>query len=188
MLEYTQGAAVTRNAAEKKVNSVLDFVSQSTDTQLLQVGAGRGGGLALFKSRALPGLSAVGGAEELAYSTWCGRVAAAAGACCDWGRCLCGHRESEKELSPASVPASPPRSPHPACTRPRPTAAQDFYSLTLDSLAQAKNERLWFKTNMKLAHLYVGLKELGRAGRVLKELHRWVSGPTGGPGGWANGR
>ncbi len=43
MLSYTQTSAVTRNAAEKKINSVLDFVSQSTDTQLLQVRAGRGG-------------------------------------------------------------------------------------------------------------------------------------------------
>ncbi|GAB4820519.1 hypothetical protein N2152v2_007565 [Parachlorella kessleri] len=84
MLSYTQTSAVTRNAAEKKINSVLDFVSQSTDTQLLQ----------------------------------------------------------------------------------------DFYSLTLDSLAQSKNDRLWFKTNMKLANLYVSLKDMGRAAKVLKELHR----------------
>ena len=39
LLEYS--SAVTRNAAEKKVNSVLDHVSASTDTKLLQV---RGGG------------------------------------------------------------------------------------------------------------------------------------------------
>lgn len=38
LLAYSQTSAVTRNAAEKKVNSVLDFVSQSTDTELLQVG------------------------------------------------------------------------------------------------------------------------------------------------------
>ena len=49
---------------------------------------------------------------------------------------------------------------------------QDFYSLTLDSLAQAKNDRLWFKTNMKLANLYVSLRDMGRAAKVLKELHR----------------
>ena len=37
-------AVVTRNAAEKKINSVLDYVSQSTDTRLLQARRGGGGG------------------------------------------------------------------------------------------------------------------------------------------------
>ena len=36
MLSYTK-SAVTRNAGEKKINSLLDFVSASTDTKLLQV-------------------------------------------------------------------------------------------------------------------------------------------------------
>lgn len=36
MLDYTKGA-VTRNASEKKINSLLDFVSTSTDMKLLQV-------------------------------------------------------------------------------------------------------------------------------------------------------
>ena len=35
MLGYTRGA-VTRNASEKKINSLLDFVSTSTDMKLLQ--------------------------------------------------------------------------------------------------------------------------------------------------------
>ncbi len=33
-------------------------------------------------------------------------------------------------------------------------------------MAEAKNERLWFKTNMKLANLWVGLKEAGKAAKV----------------------
>ncbi len=37
MLSYTK-SAVTRNASEKKINSLLDFVSSSTDMKLLQVG------------------------------------------------------------------------------------------------------------------------------------------------------
>ncbi|PSC72680.1 COP9 signalosome complex subunit 2 [Micractinium conductrix] len=83
LLQYA--GVVTRNAAEKKINSVLDFVSaQATDTQLLQ----------------------------------------------------------------------------------------DFYSLTLDSMAEAKNDRLWFKTNMKLANLWVDLKQGAKAAKVLRELHR----------------
>jgi COP9 signalosome complex subunit 2 len=85
MLAYSACPSVTRNAAEKKINSVLDFVSgQSTDNRLLQ----------------------------------------------------------------------------------------EFYSLTLESLAGSKNERLWFKTNMKLANLWVGLREAGKAADVLRELHR----------------
>lgn len=40
MLDYTD-SAVTRNASEKKINSLLDFISTSTDLDLLQA---RGGG------------------------------------------------------------------------------------------------------------------------------------------------
>lgn len=91
LLQYA--AVVTRNAAEKKINSVLDFVSaQATDSQLLQ----------------------------------------------------------------------------------------DFYSLTLESMAEAKNERLWFKTNMKLANLWVELREAGKAAKVLRELHRSCQTEDGG--------
>lgn len=39
MLDYTD-SAVTRNASEKKINSLLDFISTSTDLDLLQVGQG----------------------------------------------------------------------------------------------------------------------------------------------------
>lgn len=91
MLEYTK-SAVTRNAAEKKINSVLDFVSQSTDSALLQ----------------------------------------------------------------------------------------EFYGITLASLAEAKNDRLWFKTNMKLANLWVSLKEPAKASKVLRELHRSCQDEAGG--------
>ena len=59
---------------------------------------------------------------------------------------------------------------------------QDFYSLTLDSMAESKNERLWFKTNMKLANLWVGLREGAKAAKV----SGWVGGWVGGAGlGWA---
>jgi COP9 signalosome complex subunit 2 len=36
MLDYTD-SAVTRNASEKKINSLLDFISTSIDLDLLQV-------------------------------------------------------------------------------------------------------------------------------------------------------
>eukprot|EP00884_Botryococcus_braunii_P000218 jgi/Botrbrau1/10197/Bobra.116_1s0013.1 len=82
MLSYVKN--VTRNQSEKKLNSLLDFVSQSTDTKLLQ----------------------------------------------------------------------------------------DFYSATLDALVEAKNDRLWFKTQLKLCALWFKLKEYVRAQRILKELHK----------------
>ena len=54
---------------------------------------------------------------------------------------------------------------HPSHPHPHPSL-QDFYSLTLDSMAESKNERLWFKTNMKLANLWVGLREGAKAAKV----------------------
>ncbi len=51
---------------------------------------------------------------------------------------------------------------------------QDFYSSTLSSLAEANNERLWFKTQLKLCGLWFKLKEFSRMHKILKELHRSV--------------
>jgi COP9 signalosome complex subunit 2 len=82
MLEYANGA-VTRNAAEKKINSTLDFISHSTDPMLLQ----------------------------------------------------------------------------------------KFYALTLRALADAQNDRLWFKTSIKLVQLWISLKQIDKALDVLSELH-----------------
>lgn len=50
--------------------------------------------------------------------------------------------------------------------------AQDFYGLTLDALKEAKNDRLWFKTQLKLCGLWFKLKEYGRGAKILRELHR----------------
>lgn len=68
-------------------------------------------------------------------------------------------------------PGTPPAHAPALCRQPPPLPClppplQDFYSLTLDSMAEAKNERLWFKTNMKLANLWVSLKEAGKAAKV----------------------
>lgn len=49
---------------------------------------------------------------------------------------------------------------------------QAFYSTTLEALAEAKNERLWFKTQLKLCGLWFKLNEYSRLARILKELHR----------------
>lgn len=51
---------------------------------------------------------------------------------------------------------------------------QDFYSSTLSSLAETNNERLWFKTQLKLCGLWFKLKEFSRMHKILKELHRSV--------------
>lgn len=52
---------------------------------------------------------------------------------------------------------------------------QDFYSITLASLAEANNERLWFKTQLKLCGLWFKLKEFSRMHKILKELHKCAS-------------
>jgi len=91
LLSYTSSTAITKNAAEKKINSILDYVSQSTDAALLQ----------------------------------------------------------------------------------------EFYAITLAALAEAKNERLWFKASIKLADLWVSLKEWSKADQVLQDLHKACQGEHG---------
>jgi len=49
---------------------------------------------------------------------------------------------------------------------------QQFYETTLEALKQAKNERLWFKTNLKLGKLYFDTKENTKLQKILRELHR----------------
>uniref|UniRef100_A0A673ZVB2 COP9 signalosome complex subunit 2 n=1 Tax=Salmo trutta TaxID=8032 RepID=A0A673ZVB2_SALTR len=38
---------------------------------------------------------------------------------------------------------------------------QEFYETTLDALKDAKNDRLWFKTNTKVGYIYVQAKDIG---------------------------
>ncbi len=52
------------------------------------------------------------------------------------------------------------------------TLLQEFYEKTLDALQEARNERLWFKTNLKLGKLWFDVSEFGRLSKVLKELHK----------------
>ncbi|KAE9462055.1 hypothetical protein C3L33_06011, partial [Rhododendron williamsianum] len=49
---------------------------------------------------------------------------------------------------------------------------QEFYQTTLKALEEAKNERLWFKTNLKLCKIWFDMGEYGRMSKILKELHR----------------
>lgn len=49
---------------------------------------------------------------------------------------------------------------------------EDFYSLTLNSFQSTNNERLWLKTNVKLAKLWLDKKEYDQLSRKVRELHK----------------
>ena len=49
---------------------------------------------------------------------------------------------------------------------------QEFYETTLDALKDAKNDRLWFKTNTKLGKLYYDRNEFNKLAKILKQLHQ----------------
>ncbi|XP_065672432.1 COP9 signalosome complex subunit 2 isoform X2 [Hydra vulgaris] len=52
------------------------------------------------------------------------------------------------------------------------TLLQNFYETTLDALKDAKNDRLWFKTNCKLGKLYYDLEDYKKLSRIIKELRK----------------
>ncbi|TKA82277.1 COP9 signalosome complex subunit 2 [Cryomyces minteri] len=49
---------------------------------------------------------------------------------------------------------------------------EKFYSLTLESFQSTNNERLWLKTNTKLAKLWLDQKDYSRLTDKFRELHR----------------
>ncbi|PBP25964.1 COP9 signalosome complex subunit 2 [Diplocarpon rosae] len=49
---------------------------------------------------------------------------------------------------------------------------EEFYSQTLKSFQSTNNERLWLKTNIKLAKLYLDRKEYSIVTKKLRELHK----------------
>ncbi|KAI9088715.1 PCI domain-containing protein [Phlyctochytrium arcticum] len=49
---------------------------------------------------------------------------------------------------------------------------EDFYSVTLEALDETKNERLWTKTNLKLAKLWLDRHEYPRLNKILRQLHQ----------------
>lgn len=42
------------------------------------------------------------------------------------------------------------------------------------ALERSRNERLWFKTTLKLVHLWARAREYGRMARMLRDLHKCV--------------
>ncbi|KAG9247151.1 putative COP9 signalosome complex subunit 2 [Calycina marina] len=49
---------------------------------------------------------------------------------------------------------------------------EDFYSQTLQSFQSTNNDRLWLKTNIKLAKLYLDRKDYALGSKKLRELHK----------------
>jgi len=49
---------------------------------------------------------------------------------------------------------------------------EEFYSQTLKSFQSTNNDRLWLKTNIKLAKLYLDRKDYTLGSRKLRELHK----------------
>lgn len=49
---------------------------------------------------------------------------------------------------------------------------EKFYSLTLNTFQNTNNERLWLKTNLKLARLWLDRKEYAQLSKKVRELHK----------------
>jgi COP9 signalosome complex subunit 2 len=49
---------------------------------------------------------------------------------------------------------------------------QQMYDITLKALLDAKNERVWFRTNLKFAKLLFEKEEYNRLSKILRELHK----------------
>jgi len=56
---------------------------------------------------------------------------------------------------------------------------QQIYDITLKSLLEAKNERVWFRTNLKFAKLLFEKEEYNRLAKILRELHKSCEHPDG---------
>jgi len=54
-----------------------------------------------------------------------------------------------------------------------------FYSITLTALEEQQNERLWLKTNLKLAKLWLDRQEYGRLNKILRLLHKACTNEEG---------
>lgn len=56
---------------------------------------------------------------------------------------------------------------------------EQFYSLTLASFQATNNERLWLKTNVKMAKLWLDRKDYGKLAIKLRELHKACQNEAG---------
>lgn len=56
---------------------------------------------------------------------------------------------------------------------------EKIYDMTLKAFEGQNNERLWLKTNLKLAKLWLELKEYGKLTKILRLLHQACQKPNG---------
>jgi COP9 signalosome complex subunit 2 len=56
---------------------------------------------------------------------------------------------------------------------------EQFYRLTLESFKTSNNERLWLKTNIKLARLYLERRDYAQLTKKVRELHKACQTPEG---------
>ena len=56
---------------------------------------------------------------------------------------------------------------------------RDFYQTTLATLKESKNDRLWFKTNLKLCKMFFSVKDFARVAKITKELHEFCKTSDG---------
>jgi len=59
---------------------------------------------------------------------------------------------------------------------------REFYQTTLRALLESKNDRLWFKTNLKLCKLFFAQKDFPRASTIVNELKTFCRDEDGGAG------
>jgi COP9 signalosome complex subunit 2 len=60
------------------------------------------------------------------------------------------------------------------------TLLREFYQTTLLTLKEAKNDRLWFKTNLKLCKMFFEQKDFTRVSRISAELYAFCQTEHGG--------
>lgn len=56
---------------------------------------------------------------------------------------------------------------------------EKFYDMTLTAFTGTNNERLWLKTNIKLAKLWLDRKEYGRLAKNVRSLYKACQKPDG---------
>jgi len=158
-------AAVTRNAAEKKLNSLLDAVAAQAAAAQQHAAA------AAARQEPPPGHQ-----QQQASQQQHGEEAAAAAKAAAAGSDGGGGGAAAVAAS-ASLPAEDPAA----------ALLRAFYEQTVASLDRGRNERLWFKASMRLAHLALERADYPRAAALLRELHRACRLPGGGGGGTGGG-
>jgi len=58
------------------------------------------------------------------------------------------------------------------CTLEDSNLLEQFYTVTLTALAEERNDRLWFKTNLKLARLHFERRSFPRLAGIIKQLYQ----------------